>query len=113
MPDELRCSCGGKLEDFRTREGFTGKQCVEANCCSAFSQPALDGLRRMREIIEDERPYWMWHAMLNELAQQGCEFIDEYGGGEECPSRGDCITEWCLPCAARAFEAALAANGGK
>ena len=43
-------------------------------------------------------PYWMWHGLLSIVINHDCE-IDDDG----CENTGDCITEWCIPCAARAF----------
>ena len=53
---------------------------------------------RKEKALDDDsgRPYWMWHAMLREYAKRDCEV-------EGCESSSLCITEWCLPCAARAF----------
>lgn len=50
------------------------------------------------KALDDDsgRPYWMWHAMLSALAERACDL-------EGCESADLCITEWCLPCAARAF----------
>lgn len=43
-------------------------------------------------------PYWMLHGLLSIVINRDCE-IDDDG----CENTGDCITEWCIPCAARAF----------
>ena len=47
------------------------------------------------DATNNERPYWLWHAMLERLAALPCE------QDGDCESL--CVTEQCLPCAARAF----------
>ncbi len=58
--------------------------------------------------MEDEGPYWLWRAMLTECEPLRCK--QEAAGGDECQYTGGCITEWCTPCAARAFLASIRAR---
>lgn len=50
--------------------------------------------------VDDKRPYWMWQAMIEHISAvaKGCE-----RGAPRCADSGDCITEWCVPCAAQAY----------
>lgn len=61
-------------------------------------------VKELEAIVENNRPYWLWRAMLEE-----CKFHDCMGtpDGEECEESDACITEWCVPCAARKFLADL------
>jgi len=51
------------------------------------------------EADEESRPYWLWRAMLEECARHGCHRPAD----DRCEGSGLCITEWCVPCAAKAF----------
>lgn len=51
----------------------------------------------------DSAPYWLCYGMaqyLTEIAEP-CERAAT--GGELCANTDDCITEWCAPCAAKAW----------
>lgn len=58
-----------------------------------------------------KRPYWLWRAMLEYCAEQPCRrHIVEPIHDENCSGSGDCITEWCVACAARTFLAEIKAR---
>jgi len=63
--------------------------------------------------LEEQRPYWMWRAMLGSFMGMPCEMGDD----QDCDQTTRCITEWCTPCAARVFRRAEKArallDGGK
>lgn len=60
-------------------------------------------LHRDVERLENERPYWLWRAMLEWNASHKCQrYIDDVDP-TPCDQTGDCITEYCVPCAARVF----------
>lgn len=48
----------------------------------------------------EQRPYWLFRAML-----ESCQFHDCFGttDGYECEESSECITEWCVSCSARKF----------
>ena len=47
---------------------------------------------------QDVAPYWLCWAMAEKLEHVECEREDD-----ECRNSPDCITEWCAPCAGRAW----------
>ena len=56
---------------------------------------------RIAELEEEneDRPYWMWRAMLEEFGEMDCRC----DGPDQCSTQGLCVTEYCLPCAAKCF----------
>ena len=49
----------------------------------------------------DSAPYWLCYGMAEWLGKCGLEC--ERRGDIPCPQTSDCITEWCIPCAAKAW----------
>jgi hypothetical protein len=52
----------------------------------------------------DCAPYWLCRGMAQyivEIYDETCERAAV--GGELCHNTSDCITEWCVPCAAKAW----------
>lgn len=90
----------------------------ERNVCKRQMVEAMAEINRLRKDLADakvlwaqseqhavkadeDRPYWLWRAMLEYMAEEGCGQHDE--DGCTCKDDADCITEWCTPCAAAAF----------
>lgn len=53
--------------------------------------------KRLRAELE-QRPYWLWRAMLQDMATMGCG-----DSSVLCSESGDCITEWCTACGAEYY----------
>jgi len=73
---------------------------------SQFDTPEEAAKAWNTRVDDERRPYWMWRAMLEDFAETACEYRDyEYDPpkGMECHNTSKCITEWCIPCAARVF----------
>ena len=60
--------------------------------------------RAVIEKLNDERPFWLWYAMLRFTAEVVCRRESESSPPDiPCCDTSDCITEYCERCAARAF----------
>lgn len=51
----------------------------------------------------DCAPYWLCYGMAQYLVEIGEPCERAATGGELCHNTSDCITEWCAPCAAKAW----------
>ena len=66
----------------------------------------VERLTAKQKQRDEDLPYWQFHAMADALKELPCEVSESY----PCSSSGDCITEWCNPCAAKAWFASHAHN---
>jgi hypothetical protein len=60
--------------------------------------------RKTERDESDCAPYWLCRGMAEyiiEIYDETCERAAV--GGELCHNTSDCITEWCVPCAAKAW----------
>lgn len=53
----------------------------------------------MTHRLDDKKPWWLWNAMIEHLRKQDC-LVNE---SCECSESGECITEWCVVCAAKSW----------
>ena len=69
---------------------------LHAACSAAFSEPT-------KTDHSECAPYWLCRSMAQYLVEVGepCERV--MSGGDTCVNSSDCITEWCAPCAAKAW----------
>lgn len=51
------------------------------------------------EVRETKLPFWQFHSMASRLASMPCE----HKSYSQCSETDLCITEWCEPCAAKAW----------
>lgn len=63
----------------------------------------IDEKMGVKDKHEECAPYWLCYGMALYLKEigEGCE--RQATGGEECHNTSDCITEWCAPCAGKAW----------
>ncbi len=81
-------------------------ECVRNAEFAAHSRTDIPALLAHIAALEGERPYWLWRALLESKAERRCVRVE--GGADcVCSETGDCITEWCIVCAAQAFLSAI------
>lgn len=83
--------CGENRDDERAR--------LEGQSDSLHEEIAE--LKRQLAEADEERPFWLLHALLDFAALHPCARSEEH----PCAQTDDCVTEWCAPCAARAWVA--------
>jgi hypothetical protein len=90
----------------------TGTMCrdchnLERTGTVAVAGAAICSAASSKEPERDESdcaPYWLCRGMAQyivEIYDETCERAAV--GGELCHNTSDCITEWCVPCAAKAW----------
>jgi hypothetical protein len=58
-----------------------------------------DEIARLKKELAESAPYWLCYSIANYIKREPCQ----RKGDTECKHTGDCLTEWCAPCAAKAW----------
>lgn len=92
--NRARCACSVKAVEHSYKEIAMSNEHpdMHGNWADGPDDPELD-------IFEggSNLPYWMFRSMAAWVEDEQCERGTEYSCGESV----DCITEYCVPCAAK------------
>jgi len=104
----MKCpKCKREVEMLKfTTAGVMCRDCHEAERkgTPAVAGAAICSAASSKEPERDESdcaPYWLCYGMAGYFEDVPCERAMQ--GGDECHNSADCITEWCVPCAAKAW----------
>jgi hypothetical protein len=93
---------GGTIQESHPMTGLTMAEINEAN---AGLTAENDELHKKVAAYDDGdcAPYWLCRAMAEAIVDCKLDCERAATGGELCHNTDDCITEWCVPCAAKAW----------
>ncbi len=91
---------GTKVVDVK--DGLPGDLVVVNNQAHHRVKGERDELKKKLEEVDDKRPYWLWHGMIEYMSGRDCD--GRHGSDIDCDQTSDCITEWCVICAAKKFK---------
>lgn len=84
------------------RKSVTNKMQEPSTLASATGSAATPEQPERDE--NDCAPYWLCRGMAEYIVELYGETCKRSAtGGELCHNTADCITEWCVPCAAKAW----------